>query len=290
MLLVVQATIEDSLVQSCTILASKPFTAEVKMCSWFLACMTASDSDETLRPTEDNCLVYREFDARLVLVHALEDEMKQKLDSTDDAGNTQWKEIYEKIDASAKRIDDEKLKNPDRTIVEGVITDVSSEFDQGLLEHLQRKHNLSDSLKDCLPSEGQTWQTFLDSKPNQMEKCEDNLMADEGLNSLREFQTLAKLCKDEIDEVNRESQSMEMQKSEITVFYATDRRTYDEIWNEHNLSYGTKRVSIPGGHKRGKLETPNIGAGPKDKKHVMITVTKSLRTEQEFTNAIQTVC
>jgi hypothetical protein len=278
-----------------------------------MACMTASDSDEMPSesdsdemPSEshsdekDNCLLYREFDARVFLVHALEDEMKQKLDPTDDAGNTQWKEIYEKIDASAKRIDDEKLKNRDRTIVERVISDVSFVFDQGLLEHLQRKHNLSDSLKDCLPSEGQTWQSFLDSKRNQMEKCEDNLMA-EGLNSLREFQTVAKRCKDEIDKVNRkieimvgdniESQSMEMQESEaITVFYATDRRKYDEIWNEHNLSYGKKRVSIPGGHQRGKLETPNTGEGPKDKNHVQITGggTEVWRTEQEFTNAIQT--
>lgn len=298
MLLVVQATKEDSLVQSCTILASELFTAEVEMYTLFGACLfgacvTTSNSHEMNPVDRSSPLFYLSFHARVVLVQQLHENMQRKSVSSDDADIEPWIHISGRISECAELIKVEELTKSHkdeelRALVESTISEVSNFFDASLLLYLQNKDDLFKSLNHYLPYRGQTWYEFVEDKTPYYQ--DNGKPAELGLKYLEAFKTVAGRFQDEINRaLNYQPPSMKTTRM-TRVFYVTDRRKIRGVLNRYTLLYGFEDVSIPVKHTRGKVETPNILRGANDKFHVRIKGGKTIGRKPIFLTAIKKVC
>ncbi|CAK9232066.1 unnamed protein product [Sphagnum troendelagicum] len=202
-------------------------------------CRTSDEIGAVAADDEDRfrCLT---FDCR---VHAIDTLYKEKIRSTSDADNTQWKEIFDKIriyddEMSTRTLNElreelkrEELKsNPNtakRLIVDRIIS-VSDAFDTGLLSYLQAKVDLMKKLGDCLPDQGQSWEEFVEDMDLD---CEEDMDLDSeeenvlnhveplmGLEVLKTFKNLTRDLMSAIEGANEDleksgiSQAMSMEK------------------------------------------------------------------------------
>ncbi len=242
------------------------------------SCRTAAEKG-TVADDRDVDFRCRAFDCRC---HAIDTLYKMKIGSASDADNEQWTQIFDMI----RRYDDEMS---DKTLQElessakgypsifERIERVSNAFDTGLLSYLQAKVDLMREMGDYLPEEGQSWEEFLKDMNTDCE--EENLLQNAqdsaGLEVLKTFKKLTTRLMSAIEGDVKKSvvlQSMQKEKM-IKVFYATDRHVYDGKYTSKPgecLRYGFQQVSIPGVHKRGKVESPNKYGRGKHSKHFML--------------------
>jgi hypothetical protein len=231
-----------------------------------------------LDPDDRNQFTYMTFCCRC---HAIETLHKVKIGSASDSNNEQWTRIFDMIsrydEMSDKTLQElESSANGYPSIIER-IEKVSNAFDTGLLSYLQAKVDLMGELGDYLPEEGQSWEEFLKDMNTDCE--EENLLQNAqdsaGLEVLKTFKKLTTRLMSAIEGDVKKSvvlQSMQKEKM-IKVFYATDRHVYDGKYTSKPgecLRYGFQQVSIPGVHKRGKVESPNKYGRGKHSKHFML--------------------
>ncbi|CAM6000272.1 unnamed protein product [Sphagnum balticum] len=198
------------------------------------------------------------------------------------------------------------------------IKKVSNAFDAGLLSYLQAKVDLMGELGDYLPKEGQSWEKFLkDMNPHCEEEdilqcvqasvglevlkdmntdCEEenllqNVQASAGLEVLKKFKKLTTRLMSAIEGESGVLQSVQEEKK-IKVFYATDRHVCNSKYTSDpgkKLHYAFQQVSIPGVHKRGKVESPNKYGRGKHSKHFMLEAEEGPWSKsEEFFNQIKT--
>jgi hypothetical protein len=245
------------------------------------SCRTAAEKG-TVADDRDVDFRCRAFDCRC---HAIDTLYKMKIGSASDADNEQWTQISDMIRGYDDEMSDKTLQELEssqdsakgyRSIFE-TIGRVSNAFDTGLLIYLQAKVDLMEKLGEYLPRQGQNWEEFLKDMNTDCE--EENLLQNAqdsaGLEVLKTFKKLTTRLMSAIEGDVKKSvvlQSMQKEKM-IKVFYATDRHVYDGKYTSKPgecLRYGFQQVSIPGVHKRGKVESPNKYGRGKHSKHFML--------------------
>jgi hypothetical protein len=225
------------------------------------------------------------FDCRC---HAIDTLYKVKIGSASDADNEQWTQISDMIRGYDDEMSDKTLQELEssqdsakgyRSIFE-TIGRVSNAFDTGLLIYLQAKVDLMEKLGEYLPRQGQNWEEFLKDMNTDCEEENilENVQPRAALEVLKTFKKLTTMLMSAIKPVDEDvkksgvSQSVEREKN-IKVFYATDRRVCNGSYTSESgeyLHYGFQQVSIPGVHKRGKVESPNKSGRGNDSEHFML--------------------
>jgi hypothetical protein len=245
---------------------------------------------------------YLTFCCRLCAIDIL---YKVKIGSASDADNTQWKQISDMIrkyddkmsDKTLKELREEleKSRDPDRSADSSIVKRikiVSDAFDTGLLRYLQAKVDLMKELGDWLPRQDQDWEKFVMARDE--EDILDNLQdyyahydrqfilpdvePSAGLEVLETFKNLTRMLMSPIEGVDEDAKengvSQSVQKeNKIKVFYATNRLWSDGSYTSEPgncLLYGFQQVSIPGVHKRGKVESPNKSGRGNNSEHFML--------------------
>lgn len=251
-----------------------------------------------LDPDDRNQFTYMTFCCRC---HAIETLHKVKIGSASDSNNEQWTRIFDMIsrydEMSDKTLQElESSANGYPSIIER-IEKVSNAFDTGLLSYLQAKVDLMGELGDYLPEEGQSWEEFLKDMNTDCE--EENLLQNvqdsAGLEVLKTFKKLTTRLMSAIEGEKKSGVLQSVQKEKkIKVFYATDRRVCEGSYTSEPgkyLHYGFQQVSIPGVHKRGKVESPNKYGGGKYSKHFMLEAQSGPWSKsEEFLNQIKREC
>lgn len=123
-----------------------------------------------------------------------------------------------------------------------------------------------------------------------------NVQAGAGLQILKTFKKLTTRLMSAIEgDVKKIGVLQSVQKEKkIKVFYATDRRVCDGSYTSEPgkyLHYGFQQVSIPGVHKRGKVESPNKYGRGKHSEHFMLEGKSGPWSKsEEFLNQIKREC
>jgi hypothetical protein len=230
-----------------------------------------------------------------------------KKESESDADNEQWTQILDLIRRYDDKMRDETLQelesSPDSAQGYGPIFErierVSNAFDTGLLSYLQAKVDLMEKLGRYLPKQGQSWEEFLEDMNTDCEEEnilkrregfldmdtdyeEENILqngrSSAGLEVLKTFKKLTTMLMSAIEgvdeDVKKSGGTQSVQKeNKIKVFYATNRLWSDGSYTSelgNCLLYGFQQVSIPGVHKRGKVEYPNKSGRGNNSKHFML--------------------
>ncbi|CAK9275703.1 unnamed protein product [Sphagnum jensenii] len=232
-----------------------------------------------LDPVGGNQLTYMTFCYR---VRAIDTLYEVKMRSASDADNEQWKCIYNMIREMSKKTLQalESSAKGYTSIFEG-IERVSNAFDTGLLSYLQPTVDLMGELGHILPKKGQSWEKFLkDMNPDcEEEDIFQSVKASAGREVLTTFNKRTTELMSAIKGNVKKSgvlQSVQEEKK-IKVFYATDRHVYNcKCTSEPGkyLQYGFQQVSIPGKHKRGKVESPIKYGRGKHSEHFMLEAEK----------------